>query len=153
MSMAEPWVGRLIDEYSSTQSELNAYRETTVGEERKDVNAMLSNLRYGLTWMRTGHMPGLMRGIERRAIYQRTHAMIDDNLYPSLDIMPKERELTEQEKKVICHRLMLLSERERQTYILHEAYGLSLRQIGFELGITKRTAQQYFDRAREKLNL
>ncbi|MBP1995450.1 sigma factor-like helix-turn-helix DNA-binding protein [Paenibacillus eucommiae] len=51
----------------------------------------------------------------------------------------------------IFYFLLELSTRERQCYILHMANGWSLTEVAAELQITKWSAQQYVDRAKEKI--
>lgn len=147
----EPWVGKLIDQYSTAIHELQDYHGKVDNvEERSAVNRLISNLSYSLTWMKTGREPGTKRGADRRSVYQRT-VILDTELFPSLQIEPEEHELSNEDKQAIVDSLMKLSNRERQVYILHEAYGLSLKQIGIELSITKRSAQEYLERSRKKI--
>ncbi|MDD9148147.1 sigma factor-like helix-turn-helix DNA-binding protein [Sporolactobacillus sp. CQH2019] len=144
-----PWVGKLIDEYETTMHELQDYHEKIdSAEERSAVNRLISNLSYSLTWMKHGREPGSRRGAERN--YQTT-VIYDTELFPSLQAEP-EKELTEDEKRMISSVLMILTKRERDIYILHEAYLLTERQISYELNLSRRTVRTYFDRAKEKIN-
>ncbi|MFA1821172.1 sigma-70 family RNA polymerase sigma factor [Virgibacillus oceani] len=147
---------RLLAEYEEGRRDLNDMRESLDPEiledkeDRSQINRMISSMTFSIDWMRTGRMPGSLRGIDRRSAYQR-RALIDMDLFPSLDIQPEERVLTQEERESIIDVLIDLSHRERQCYLLHIANGLSLSEIGKVLGISKRTAQQYVDRAKKKI--
>ncbi len=172
----ENWADQLLAEYEEGRTELNHHRDSLheinreligdkkwkeIDEETKSqitmnqndkskINSMISDMSFSMEWMKIGRRPGNMRGIDRRSAYQR-RALIDMDLFPSLDIEPEERALHEDEKQAIVNILVDLSHRERQCYLLHMANGLSLAEIGKELNITKRTAQQYVDRAKKKI--
>jgi RNA polymerase sigma-70 factor (ECF subfamily) len=151
-----PWVGKLIDEYSTTMRELQRYRGKVDKEEkveREAVNRLIHNLSYSLTWMRTGKEPGNKKDFGSRSSYQVTTFEPDMDLYPCLELQPEhEKEpISEEDKRRIVDALMTLSVRERQVFILAEAYGLSQRQIAIELSLSKGTVQDYLARAKKKL--
>lgn len=150
------WVDKLIDEYTLGKQKLTEYRETidrteAAGQDEYDVvGGMISDMSYALQWMKTGRRPGNRRGIERQSVYQRT-ALLDPDLFPSIDLEQRERVLTEDEKRKIIDILWTLSTRERQCYLLHMSYGMSYAEIALELKISRRTVQQYVERAKEKI--
>ena len=150
------WVERLISEYEETKKELERYRETLDKDdlyeniERGVVGGMIRDMNYALKWMKTGRRPGNRRGIEKMNVYHRT-ALLDPALFPSLDIEPEERTLTDEEKRRIVDILWTLSTRERQCYLLHMCYGMSYTEIAKELKISRGTVQRYVERAREKV--
>jgi RNA polymerase sigma-70 factor (ECF subfamily) len=61
--------------------------------------------------------------------------------------------LSEEQKNQIINILVELSHRERQCYLMHMAYGMSLTEIAEELKLKKRTVQQYIDRAKDKVKM
>jgi RNA polymerase sigma-70 factor (ECF subfamily) len=149
-----PWVGKLIDEYSTTMRELQSYRVRVDKEgkvEREAVNRLIHNLSYSLTWMRTGKEPGNKKDFGSRSLYQMTTFEPDMDLYPCLDLQPEHEPISEEDKLRMVDALMQLSARERQVFILAEAYGLSQRQIAIELSLSKGTVQDYLTRAKKKL--
>lgn len=157
----QTWVDKLIDEYTVGKSELEKHKKTLDiydadkddVQKRKDftiVNGMISDMDYSLDWMKKGRRPGNRRGADRQSIYQRT-ALLDMDLFPSLDLTPSERVLTDEEKHKIIDVLIEMSARERQCYLMHMAQGLSYGQISKELEISRRTVQQYVERAKKKV--
>lgn len=147
---------RLIKEYTVTKRDLERYRKTldrsdpAENEEHKIIGGMISDLQFALEWMKRGRRPGNRRGVERRSVYQRT-VLLDTELFPSLLEEKPERKLEDWEKRKIIDILWELSDRERQSYLLHMAHGWSMSEIAAELGISKRTVQQYISRARKKI--
>lgn len=157
----QTWVDKLIDEYTLGKKELEKYKATLDiydidkddVQKRKDftlVNGMISDMNFSLEWMKKGRRPGNRRGADRQSVYQRT-ALIDMDLFPSLDLTPSKRTLTDEEKKKIVDVLLEMSARERQCYLMHMAQGLSYGQISKELEISRRTVQQYVERAKKKV--
>lgn len=148
------WVDQLIQEYTIGKEELEKYRERLdVKEDSKDyeiIGSMISDMQFSLEWMKRGSKPGPSRGVERRSIYQRT-VILDTELFPSLQLNPSEKELDDHEKRKLIDLLWMLSNRERQCYLLHAAYQLSYREIAEELNVSKRTVQVHMDRAKKKV--
>jgi len=152
----QTWVEKLIDEYSVGKKELEKLREKLDLSTDEGINdyqligGMIGDMQYALEWMKKGRRPGNLRGVEKRSAYQR-RALLDMDLFPSWDIEVKPRELSEIEKKAIVDVLIDLSYRERQCYLLHMGQGWSLSEIAKELNISKRSVQQYVDRAKQKI--
>nr|WP_150959341.1 sigma-70 family RNA polymerase sigma factor [Aneurinibacillus sp. XH2] len=152
------WVDKIIPEYNEGKKKLEDYRQSLdrtneIGQsEFEVVGGMIGDMRYALEWMRTGRRPGNRRGIERQSVYQRT-ALLDPDLFPSLDLEPQERVLDDDEKRKIVDILWNLSARERQCYLLHMSYGMSYAEVAQELGLSRRTVQQYVERARAKIKI
>ena len=150
------WVDRLISEYTQGKQQLEAYQDTLDpdvaidAEEAAKVRWMISNLQFGINHMHTGRPPGAVRGIDRRAAYQRS-IILDTELFPSLieDIKPESR-LTNEEKKKLADVLWRMSVRERTCFVLNVAYGLSYADIAKELKLSKSSVQKFIERARVK---
>lgn len=148
------WVDKMTIEYKNGVDLLKRYKfglsDSPEDEEEKHViNGMISDMSYALEWMKRGRRPGNLRGIERRSVYQRT-ALVDMNLFPSLDIEP-ERTITESEKKRLYEILVNLSDRERQCYLMHMSYGMSYSEIAEALNIARPTVQTFVERAQRKI--
>ncbi|MBP1990215.1 sigma-70 family RNA polymerase sigma factor [Paenibacillus eucommiae] len=150
------WVERLVQEYGAEKSLLEEYRkkldqsEPDEKDESSIVGGMISDMSYTIEWLKKGRRPGSRRGAESRDAYRKS-ALMDMDLFPSLDLHTPETVLSNEQKKMIVDALLELSTRERQCYILHMANGWSLAEVAAELQITKRSAQQYVDRAKEKI--
>ena len=152
--MKNTWIDRLIKEYSIGKRELERYRKKLDRYEDEieydAVTGMIGDMRFALEWMKRGRRPGNRRGVEKQDVYRRT-VLLDPNLFPALDLETEERVLTDREKRMIIDILWELSYRERQCYLLHMAYGMSYSEIGKELNISRRTVQQYVERAKKKI--
>lgn len=148
------WVGRLVEEYSDQKNYLVEYRQqldkNEQEQEHSTVGGMIQDMSFALEWMKRGRRPGNRRGIDRRSVYQRT-ALLDPDLFPALDIQPQERKLDDYERRKIVDILWTLSERERQCYLLHMSHGMSYAEISTELKLSRRTVQQYVERAKAKI--
>lgn len=120
-------------------------------QDKSQISSMVRDMTFSMNWMKIGREPGKLRGIDRRSIYQR-RVIMDMDLYPSLDIEPEQEELSNEDKSAIVDVLIDLSVRERQCYVLHNAYGMSMAVIGKEIGVSKSSVQKYIVRANDKIN-
>ena len=122
---------------------------------------MISDLEYAIEWMKTGRRPGNKRGIERRAAYQRERPFdpilmqryfrsMDDNEY-EWDKHQQEHAITSWDRERIDDALSVLTEREKEIYLMSRGYCLSLGQIARFLDIKKTTVQNYIIRAEKKI--
>jgi len=150
------WVDSLIIQYEEGRKDLQR-KNSQLGEDLEDkidkslISSMISSMSYSINWMKIGRRPDHGRkGIDRRHAYHR-RSIVDVETLPSLDIQPKQKELTENQKQALFNILMHLSHRERQCYLLHYAEGWSMQDIADELGVTKSSVQKFIERAREKI--
>lgn len=150
------WVDELINEYTIGKRKLEEYRESlnrdipADEEDYRIVGEMISDMEFSLEWMKRGRKPETRRGIDKKSAYQR-RVLLDMDLFPSIELKPNQTYLNDEQKRILIDTLVSFSIRERQCYLLHMAQGLSLQEIAHELGIKKRTVQQYVDRAKEKI--
>ena len=158
--MTANWADKLIHEYTEGKKDLNRLRkklDINNPVDRVDkglINSMVDDMDFAIEWLETGRQPGLMRGIDKRTIYQKRSL-------ESMDIIPDIRNQLDEEdkplyipadqKRVLINILSSFSLRERQCYILHAAQGMSMQEIADELDLKKRTVQQYIERARKKV--
>ncbi|MEC0234443.1 sigma factor-like helix-turn-helix DNA-binding protein [Paenibacillus kribbensis] len=142
------WVEDLIKQYAAETHILERYRDSLdidtpgAAEEAETVSGMLADMRYALTWMRRGRRPGSRRGAERTDVYRQRELLIK----------LAAAEMTIDERLRLTEALLTLSERERTCFLLHMAQGLTLQEISDKLGVTKRSAQEYVARARDKIS-
>jgi len=113
------------------------------------INGMIKDMSYAMKWMEEGREPESY-GDDKRSAYQR-RVILEMDLFPSLDIEPTERILTEKEKQLIVDILIVLSAREKQCYLLHMAQGWSMGEIADELNLAKSSVQQFIQRAKKKV--
>lgn len=157
----DTWVERLKKEYAAGERTLRAHRDKLKNRKPSErtnddivdmdlLDGMLSDMNMALEWMRRGRRPGNRRGIDRRGVYERA-ALLDPQMFPSLDVTPKERTLTDDERRMIVEILWDMSKRERECYLLHMSYGMSFAEIGTELHISRNTVRTFIDRAKAKI--
>lgn len=156
MPETKTWVEKAVSEYNKDKKSLQKYRDGLDLDKQDDqmdsdmVDEMIGDLNFALNWMQTGRRPGSRRGVESKGVYKRT-ALLDKRFFPSLDVEESEKVLTDEERRRIADMLWKMSTRERTCYLLHVSYGWSFADIGKELNISKRSVQQYVDRAKKKI--
>jgi|SRR5690625_2980662 len=149
------WADDLIVEYEQGREGLREMKKVLSDTEydkldKRQINSMIRTMSFSIDWMKTGKEPGNLRGIDRRSIHQR-RVLMDMELFPSLEIYPEDKELTEDDKQILINILSTLSARERQCFILHNAYQMSMNEVGKELNISKSAVQTFLERANKKV--
>ncbi|WP_078379146.1 sigma-70 family RNA polymerase sigma factor [Sutcliffiella halmapala] len=155
------WADKLIQEYSDGKKDLKNLRNKLYNNnpesetDRKLISDMIDDTEFVIQWLETGRQPGLMRGVDKRSIYQKRYLESMDIL-PDItdqldDINDRKLYIPQEQKKALISILSSFSLRERQCYILHVAQGMSMQEIADEFGLKKRTVQQYIERARKKV--
>lgn len=141
------WAKKLEKEYRITKNDLEQYRkkldrdDPRWEQEYELVSSMIADMQFALYWLKHGRRPGSRKGAEKRNVYQ---IVFWSKVFQDVTANPDlERELIE----LLC----LLSDRERECFLLHMARGLTLAEIADKLKISKRTAQQYVNRAKQKI--
>jgi RNA polymerase sigma-70 factor (ECF subfamily) len=138
-------ITELITQYSAGIRHLDRYRRSldradpNQDDEARTVSGMLSDMRYALDWMRRGRRPGSRKGAERRDIYRRR------------ELLASTEPMTEEERRRLIDCVAVMTERELTCWLLHMAHGLTFQEIGDRLGLSRRTVQQYVERARKKV--
>lgn len=150
------WAEIMVIQYEEGRKDLRRDKDKlgdteTDKMDRSQINSMINDMSFVIDWLKDGREPGKLRGIDKNSIYQ-VNSMDDMDMFPSLDIKPQERELTEEEKTAIYNKLKDLSPRERQCFILRESYLWSYKDISKELGVGIPSVQSYVDRAKKKLS-
>lgn len=151
------WVDQLVQEYSKGKKQLEKYKNTLDSKnpiqklECETVNGMISEMQFSIQWMRSGRRPGAIRGVDIHDAYRVSSLRGDMDLFPTLDLQTSQQSLSNQQKKKIVDILLHLSTRERECYLLHMAHGLSYAEIAEKLDISKRSIQQYVERAKKKV--
>ncbi|MGY0692633.1 sigma-70 family RNA polymerase sigma factor [Virgibacillus sp. FSP13] len=151
------WADELILQYEQGRKGLSEKKRDLSNENLRDksdksqINSMISTMTESIEWMTTGREPGKFRGADKRSAYQR-RSMEDMDMFPSLDIVPEEKSLSNDEKQAVFDILSELSPRERQCFLLHKVYFMTYAQVSEELKIGRSTVQKYVERAKNKIS-
>lgn len=114
---------------------------------------MASDLQYTLDWLKTGRRPGNRRGIERRAAYQRERPIDPIHIQKFVANPAKDKPCTvsDWDRERIEDALSILTEREKEIYLMSRGQCLSYEQIAAYLFICKSTVQTTVERAEKKV--
>lgn len=154
------WADEMIMQYKKHRSELVKKRNKLNKKDPQDkldlkqYNSMIDEMDFVLHWLETGRDPNNYRGVDKKGIYQyQSFCSLDfiPDITEQLEEGPKQLRMTAEEKVILADIFASLSFRERQCFILHNASGLSMGRIAEEIGLKKRTVQQYIDRAKLKI--
>lgn len=154
------WADELIEEYTMGHLELTKCADRLDRKnpldmnDLKQINSMIESMTFSLEWMATGRQPGTYRGAEKRAVYQRQYIESMDtipDIVEQIEADHKHLFISKEERLILADIFASMSHRERQCYVLHEGQGMSMGKIADEIGLKKRTVQQYIDRARAKV--
>jgi len=130
--------------------------------ESRVYNEMESDLLFALEWMKSGHMPGIRRGIERRAAYQ-----IDKPMDPLLmqryfrseeteyswDKEEKENCIAYSEQQLIDEMLNSLTEKEKEFYLMSRGNAMTYAAIARNCKLSRQTVQTTVKRAEKKIGI
>ncbi|MFP9128526.1 sigma-70 family RNA polymerase sigma factor [Niallia sp. BSM11] len=140
----------------------NINKEQKLKAEDKIYSGIQGDLEYVISWLKYGHAPGVIRGIERRAVYEREKPFdplimqrffrSEENEY-QWDKEEKESVLGLNDKTRIKEALSVLSEREKEIYIMAKGNSISYGQIAKILNITKSTVSSHIYRAEKKIGI
>jgi positive control factor len=122
--------------------------------ERQIIGEMISDVEYVIEWLETGRRPGNRRGIERQAAYQRERLMdpVRMQAFVARSTAGSPANLTEWQLHQIEDALCVLSERERECYVLAHGECFTHSQIADMLGITKSSVDTHIKRAQQKIS-
>jgi RNA polymerase sigma factor (sigma-70 family) len=128
------------------------HQRATSEQDKQILEGMAGDLQFALSWMRSGRRPGNRRGIERRAAYQRERP-IDPLILQTYYANPSSGKctVTESDRERIEDALSVLTDREKEMYLMAKAGILSYHQIAESLEIAKSTVQDTVERAEKKI--
>ncbi|ACT00275.1 RNA polymerase, sigma-24 subunit, ECF subfamily [Paenibacillus sp. JDR-2] len=118
------------------------------------IRGAISDVNFAIGWMQTGKRPGSKRGIERRGIYANTK-LVDPLTLQSYANPINSRSgssLTEDEKELLREALDLLSDQERECYVMSHGHGLTHAYIAEVMKLSKSAVASYIKRAHEKVS-
>lgn len=153
---------QLIAEYKETLKVVRNLHSEADEKDKKIIGGMISDLEYAIEWMSTGRRPGLRRGIERRAAYQRERPFdpvlmqtyfrsMNENIY-SWDDHIQEDNVSPWDRERIEDALSVLTDREKEIYLMSRGYSLSFSEIASLLNLKKATVQNNIKRAEKKIS-
>lgn len=153
------WADELIGEYEEGRKILQQMKGV-LGDSEADqadktqINSMIREMTGTIKWLRTGNDPNERNGIGIKSVYQINHLSNMDLLPDITSQLQDERqplELGQDEKKILIQVFAVLSDRERDCFILHATQDMSMSEIGEMYNIKKTTVQNYIEKAREKI--
>lgn len=121
------------------------------------LNAAISDATYVITWIQTGRMPGSIRGIERRAAYEREVSfesqwldlLKDKNAV--IHELPEEDESVQEMKSDLVNELKeYLTERQLEVFVML-GEGMEQLDIAKALGISKQAVNNIIARGRRAI--
>ncbi len=121
---------------------------------RQIIGEMIGDVEYVIEWLETGRRPGNRRGIERQAAYQRERLMdpVRMQAFAARSTAGSPANLTEWQRHQIEDALCVLSERERECYVLAHGECFSYEDIANLLGISKSSVATHIKRAQAKIS-
>lgn len=152
------WADELIGEYKAGRKGLKIMKDELTDypqdeQDKTQINSMIDSMSYSIKWMETGQQPDAYRGVGIRGIYQFEDMDIIPDINEQLREEREELYMSQEQRQSLLRLFRMLSARERQCYIMHEAEKLSMAEISAKLGISKATVQVYIKRAREKVEM
>lgn len=150
----------LLKQYRESLRLAKKLLEKASDEDKKIIRGMISDLEFTIEWMTTGRRPGNRRGIERRAAYQREKSfdpLLMQKFFrssePTYEWDDHEREsvITEWDRQRIEDALSVLTDREREVYLMSRGYCLTYSEIANYLCISSSSVQTMIERAEKKI--
>lgn len=154
-------INQLIYEYKQSLKTAREMYTNASEEDKKIIIGMISDLEYAIEWMKTSRMPGNRRGIERRAAYQREKPFdpllmqkyfrsTEEEVY-EWDDHKQEDKLSDWDMQRIEDALSVLTEKEKEVYLMSRGHCLSYSQIANYLCISSSSVQTMVNRAENKI--
>lgn len=130
-------------------TELTAKQAT----DKKLISSMVSDLEFTIEWLEKGRQPGAKRGYDRRDSYKRM--LIKDPRIIDIILAKSDKEqdggISELDIERINDALSVLTNREKEIFLLNKVQLFSYEEIADLLGITKSTVQTNMKRAENKM--
>ncbi|RFB28227.1 sigma-70 family RNA polymerase sigma factor [Brevibacillus sp. VP] len=138
---------RLLKKENTSKDEINVSDIELLGE-------MISSVDFIIEWIKTGKRPGMRRGIERRAIYQREVLMDPLTLQSHINRTNagSPANITDSQREDIEKALSCLTDREKECYIMAHGQGMTQYAIAELVGISRASVETYIHRAQKKIS-
>src|SRR5690625_1061034 len=122
-----------------------------------EINSMINSVSKIIDWLETDRYPYFQQGVDIRYIYQ---IKSFDERFDSLQTIPdildaaeEPCEITDDQKNTLVEIFKVLSDRERECFLLHIRQGWSMQGITVELRISKATVQTYIEQDNDKIEV
>lgn len=153
---------KLLMEYKQSLKQIRkAYHDSLPdSEDRAHLASMMSDLQYAIDWVRCGHQPGNRRGIERYAAYQREKSFDplmmqkyfkSESVTYEWDDHQQVGNIDEWDKERISDALSVLTEKEKEVYLMKRGQCLTYADIANYLCISTSSVQTMIERADKKI--
>ncbi|QOS97570.1 RNA polymerase subunit sigma-70 [Brevibacterium sp. JNUCC-42] len=151
----------LLKSYKQTRKELNrALKAMDKGIEtsadREYLAACIRDVEYAIEWLETGREPSSVRGMERRSKEQRA-ILVDPFLMQSYVQHGSPGgcrvAVTEEQASMIDFYMSLLSNGEREAYLMIYGGKLTYEKASELMGLSKGNIQTLIQRAKQKIEL
>jgi positive control factor len=127
--------------------------------ESEIVAGIISDLEHVIEWLETGRRPGAKRDIDRRSVYELTYHMDPVILAnyareeePTFIVEEeKQSQLSERDRLRIEDALSVLTEAEKDVFMMHYVQLLSLGEIAAIKKVSKSTIQTQIERSKKKI--
>lgn len=150
----------LLKQYRESLQLARKLLEMASDEDKKIIRGIISDLEFVIEWLTTGRQPGHKRGIERRAAYQREkpfdpllmqkYFRSSEPIY-EWDDHERESVITSWDRERIEDALSVLTDREREVYLMSRGYCLTYGEIANYLCISSSSVQTMIERAERKI--
>lgn len=149
-----------VEDYKLTLKETKNLLECASEEDKPIIKDMITDLEYIIEWLSTGRRPGNKRGIERRSAYQNTRfidPLIIQRYFRSespvykWDEHQQENVIHSWERDQLNCSLSVLTEREKEIYLMNKGYCLENREIAQYLNITESNVSSTLHHADKKI--
>lgn len=121
--------------------------------DKKLISSMVSDLEFTIEWLEKGRQPGAKRGYDRRESYKRMlikDPKIIETFSASVD-REQDEGISEWDIERINDALSVLTNREKEIFLLNKVELFSYEEIADLLGVTKSTVQTNMKRAENKM--
>ncbi|MGG3801776.1 sigma-70 family RNA polymerase sigma factor [Metabacillus fastidiosus] len=121
--------------------------------DKKLISSMISDLEFTVEWLEKGRQPGVKRGYDRQDSYKRM--LIKDpkiiETFSNSIIKTSAEEISDIDKERIQDALSVLTNREKEIFILNKVQLYSYEEIAELLKVSKSTVQTNMKRAETKM--
>src|SRR5690625_43644 len=149
----------LLLEYRQSRDDLLKMIENLGNSEldkldKRLINSMIDSVTKSIEWLETGRNPYYQQGIDVRYAYDITRLPYMDilpDLQDHLTVESEPLEITDEHIDIFKKVISVLSDREWECFVLHNASCMSMSEIADKLDISKSTVQTHIKRARGKI--
>lgn len=143
-----------IQSYERSKLSLAAIK-TCSKRESKLINSMNNHCDFVIRWLTNGQQPPNIRDVSRLSYVQRER-LCDSNqlsVYMHRNRVVKGQPVSDEKLQKLQEALSILTEKQRECFVMAYGEGMSLSEIAELVGIKKGTVQGYIKDAKKKLRV